>query len=141
GFDGPRGAVHDRLSLSQNEKLKRRPPDLDKTQQVFLWMLFLLATNTGVLLTLFRERIVYRGFREELNRFLPPNYDPKRLDYPFLFAFLTPPAWAEALRLHQEQLPEHRLRLSWLRFRKIRSLLMILEVAIVALFVVWMLLG
>ncbi len=104
-------------------------------------MLFLLAGNTGALLTLFRERMVFRTFRDELTGYLPPGYDPKRLDYPYLFDFITPPAWAEALRLHREQKPEHRPRGAWERFRRIRTVLMLSEIALLAGFVVWALLG
>jgi hypothetical protein len=104
-------------------------------------MMFLLAANTGVLLTLFRERIFFRAFRDELTTFLPPGYDPKRLDYPYLFGFLTPPAWAEALRGHEERFPGHPARGRWDQFRKLRTGLMLSELLMVGAFVGWMILG
>ncbi len=129
------------MTVSQNERIAARKRSLEKTQSVFIWMMFLLAANTGVLLTLFRERVFFRMFRDELTRFLPPGYDPKRLDYPFLFGFLTPPAWGEALRAHGERFPEHPARGRWEQFRKMRLGLMVSELLMVAAFVVWAILG
>lgn len=114
---------------------------MDKTHAVFVWMMFLLAGNTGALLTLLRERIVFRQLREEIGKFLPPGYDPKRLDYPFLFGFTTPPSWASALRAHEEQFPEHPARHRWNQFRKLRSVLMGGEFVLLAAFIVWVILG
>ncbi len=104
-------------------------------------MMFLLAANTGALLTLLRERIVFRQFRDEVGKFLPPGYDPKRLDYPFLFGFTTPPSWLAALRAHAEQFPEHPARARWSQFRKLRGVLMTGELILVAAFIVWAILG
>ncbi|WP_155121416.1 hypothetical protein [Bryobacter aggregatus] len=104
-------------------------------------MMFLLAANTGVLLTLLRERIAFRAVRDEIARLLPPGYDPRRLDYPYLFSFLTPPAWRDALRAHESQFPDHRPRLAWQRFLKLRTILMLGEIAVIFAFVVWMLIG
>lgn len=104
-------------------------------------MMFLLAANTGVGLTLVRERIVFRRLRDEIAGFLPKGYDPKRLDYPYIFPFTTPPAWARALALHIEQFPDHPLRTSWQRFLQIRNVLMIGEALTLGAFVVWMLLS
>ena len=103
--------------------------------------MFLLAANTGVGLTLLRERIVFRKLRDEIAGFLPEGYDPKRLDYPYIFSFTTPPAWARALLLHIEKFPQHPLRGSWLRFVRIRNVLMVGEAVTLAAFVVWMLLS
>ncbi|GAB4370769.1 MAG: hypothetical protein OHK0021_13530 [Bryobacter sp.] len=114
---------------------------MDRTQDVFLWMAFLLATNTGIVLTLLRERIVFRTFRDELGRLLPPGYDPNRLDYPYLFDFLTPPAWREALRQHTERMSVHPARDRWLTFRRIRTVLMGVEGLLVVAFVVWAVMG
>jgi hypothetical protein len=114
---------------------------MNKTDTVFVWMLFLLATNTAVIVTLLRERIVFRRIRDEIARFLPAGYDPKRLDYPYLFGFTTPPAWAEALAAHRDQSPGHSARGSWERFRAIRGFLMLVEVALVVGFALWMALG
>jgi hypothetical protein len=114
---------------------------LDKAHSVFVWMMFLLAANTGALLTLLRERIVFRQFRSEVGSFLPPGYDPDRLDYPFLFGFTTPPSWAAALRMHEEQFPQHPARSRWSQFRKLRSVLMVLELFLIAAFIVWAILG
>jgi hypothetical protein len=114
---------------------------LDKTQAVLIWMMFLLAANTGVVLTLLRERIAFRRIRDEIAGFLPPGYDAKRLDYPYIFPFTTPPAWGRALQLHIEKFPEHAPRLSWQRFVSIRNVLMIGEVVTLIAFVAWMLLG
>lgn len=114
---------------------------MDKTHAVFVWMMFLLAANTGALLTLLRERIVFRQFRDEVGRFLPPGYDPKRLDYPFLFGFTTPPSWAAALQSHERQFPEHPARQRWSQFRKLRGLLMAGELILMGAFIVWMILG
>lgn len=104
-------------------------------------MMFLLAANTGVGLTLLRERIVFRLIRDEIAGFLPPGYDPKRLDYPYIFPFTTPPAWARALALHIEKFPDHARRASWQRFVRIRNVLMVGEALTLAAFVVWMLVG
>ncbi|MFN9298353.1 MAG: hypothetical protein ACK6DZ_11650 [Acidobacteriota bacterium] len=114
---------------------------MNKTQGVFLWMMFLLAANTGVILTLLRERIVFRRFRDEISGFLPPGYDPKRLDYPYLFSFTTPPAWSRALAVHRQRHPEHPYRTSWDRFVAIRRVLMLGELLTLAAFVLWMLFG
>ena len=72
---------------------------------------------------------------------LPKGYDPNRLSYPYLFSFLTPPAWAAALAHHIQLFPEHPGRASWQRFVAIRNVLMIAEVITLAGFVGWMLLG
>ncbi len=112
---------------------------MDKTQGVFIWMMFLLAANTGVILTLLRERIAFRRVRDEIAAYLPKGYDPKRLDYPYIFPFTTPPAWARALSAHVSNFPEHPARSSWRRFVSIRNVLMIGEVFTLAAFVVWML--
>ncbi len=114
---------------------------MDRTQGVMLWMMFLLAANTGVGLTLLRERIVFRQLREEIAAFLPTGYDPKRLDYPYIFPFTTPPSWARALALHIEKYPQHALRAAWQRFLKIRNVLMLAEAITLLAFVAWMLLG
>jgi hypothetical protein len=114
---------------------------VDRTQGVLIWMMFLLAANTGVVLTLLRERIAFRRIREEIVGFLPPGYDPKRLDYPYIFPFTTPPAWARALKLHQDQFPEHGARSAWQRFVSIRTVLMIGEALTLVAFVVWMVVG
>jgi len=111
---------------------------LDKTQGVFIWMMFLLAANTGVILTLLRERIAFRRVRDEIAAYLPKGYDPKRLDYPYIFPFTTPPAWARALSTHIGNFPEHPARTAWRRFVSIRNILMIGEVFTLAAFVVWM---
>lgn len=103
--------------------------------------MFLLAANTGALLTLLRERIVFRQFRDEVGKFLPPGYDPNRLDYPFLFGFTTPPSWAAALASHEGQFPEHPPRQRWKQFRKLRSVLMAGELILFAAFIVWMIIG
>lgn len=115
--------------------------NLDRTRDVMLWMMFLLAANTGVGLTLVRERMVFRRLREEIAGFLPPGYDPKRLDYPYVFPFTTPPAWARALQLHMEKFPEHPVRASWQRFLRIRNVLMVGEAVTLVAFVVWMVVG
>lgn len=115
--------------------------ELNKTQGVFIWMMFLLAANTGVILTLLRERIVFRRFRDEVAGFLPKGYDPKRLDYPYIFTFTTPPAWARALAAHRERYPEHRYRASWERFLSIRNVLMGAELLTLVGFVGWVVLG
>lgn len=114
---------------------------MDKTHAVFVWMMFLLAANTGALLTLLRERIVFRQFRDEVGRFLPPGYDPNRLDYPYLLSFTTPPSWAAALRSHEDQFPGHPARERWSQFRRLRSILMAAELLLFAAFIVWMILG
>lgn len=114
---------------------------MDKAQGVMLWMMFLLAGNTGVVLTLLRERIVFRKIRDEIAALLPPGYDPKRLDYPYIFPFTTPPAWARALERHVEQQPEHKLRSTWERFRRMRNVLMIGEGLTIVGFVGWVFLG
>ena len=114
---------------------------VDRTQTIFIWMMFLLAANTGVLLTLLRERIAFRRVREEVARYLPAGYDPKRLDYPYLFSFLTPPAWREALAAHESSLPDHPVRQAWRRFHSLRTALMIGEFAAVLVFIVWVLLS
>lgn len=101
--------------------------------------MFLLAANTGVILTLLRERIAFRRVRDEIAAYLPKGYDPKRLDYPYLFPFTTPPAWVRALSVHVSNFPEHPARTSWRRFVSIRNVLMIGEVFTLAAFVVWML--
>jgi len=115
--------------------------DLDRTQSVLIWMMFLLAANTGVGLTLLRERIVFRRIREEIAGFLPPGYDPKRLDYPYIFPFTTPVSWATALDAHRERFPDHPVRASWQRFVRIRNVLMVGEAVTLAAFVAWMLLS
>ncbi len=112
---------------------------MEKAQTVFLWMMFLLAANTGVILTLLRERIAFRRVREEIAAFLPKGYDPKRLDYPYIFSFTTPPAWARALAQHQQSFPEHPARTAWRRFVSIRNVLMVGEVITLAGFVGWLL--
>lgn len=104
-------------------------------------MMFLLAANTGVVLTLLRERIAFRRIREEIAGLLPPGYDSKRLDYPYIFPFTTPPAWARALQDHVLKFPDHPPRLSWQRFVSIRNVLMIGEGITLAVFVAWMLLS
>ncbi|MEO5953441.1 MAG: hypothetical protein ABIQ44_13330 [Chloroflexia bacterium] len=114
---------------------------MDKTQNVLIWMMFLLAGNTGVVLTLLRERIVFRRIRDEIAGFLPKGYDPKRLDYPYIFPFTTPPAWSRALLLHVEAFPEHPIRASWERFLRIRNVLMVGEALTIVGFVGWMLLS
>jgi len=114
---------------------------LDKTQAVLIWMMFLLAANTGVVLTLLRERIAFRRIRDELAGLLPPGYDPKRLDYPYIFPFTTPPAWGRALQDHIDKFPDHQPRISWQRFVSIRNVLMVGEVVTLIAFVAWMLLS
>ncbi len=114
---------------------------MDRTQTVLIWMMFLLAANTGVGLTLLRERIAFRRVRGEIAAYLPKGYDPNRLSYPYLFSFLTPPAWASALAQHNQLFPIHPARSSWQRFVSIRNVLMIAEVITLAAFVCWMLLG
>ena len=101
--------------------------------------MFLLAANTGVVLTLLRERIAFRRIRDELASLLPPGYDPKRLDYPYIFPFTTPPAWGRALQDHIAKFPAHPPRTSWQRFVSIRNVLMIGEVFTLLAFVGWML--
>jgi hypothetical protein len=115
--------------------------DISRAQSVMLWMMFLLATNTGVVLTLLRERIAFRRIRDEIAGFLPAGYDPKRLDYPYIFSFTTPPAWACAHLAHAEKFPDHKLRQVWERFLRIRNVLMLGEVATLLAFVGWMLLS
>jgi len=115
--------------------------ELNRTQTVLIWMMFLLAANTGVGLTLLRERIAFRRIRDEIAGFLPKGYDPRRLDYPYMFPFTTPLAWKLALDQHISQHPEHTSRKSWARFVSIRNVLMIGEVVTLAAFVVWMLLS
>ncbi len=115
--------------------------DISRAQTVMLWMMFLLAANTGVILTIVRERIAFRRIREEIAAFLPTGYDPKRLDYPFLFSFTTPPAWDRARAIHVEKFPTHQLRLVWERFVRIRTVLMLGEVATLVAFVGWMVLS
>ena len=114
---------------------------VDRTQSIFIWMMFLLAANTGVLLTLLRERIAFRRVRDDIAVGLPAGYDPKRLDYPYLFSFLTPPAWRDALAAHESQYPEHPTRQAWQRFHSLRTALMIVEFASVLVFIGWVLLG
>ncbi len=113
---------------------------MNRIESIFLWMMFLLATNTGVLLTMLRERIYFRRLREEIAQYLPPGYDPKRLDYPYLFDFLTPPSWKDALARHVESFTNHPARKQWLQFRTLRLVLMVVELLAVLAFVVWMLL-
>ncbi len=103
--------------------------------------MFLLAANTGVLLTLLRERIAFRRVREEVAAGLPAGYDATRLDYPYLFSFLTPPAWANALAAHEAHFPEHSARQAWRRFHSLRTALMFGEFAAVLVFIAWVLLS
>jgi hypothetical protein len=114
---------------------------MEKAQGVFFWMMLLLAANTGVLLTMLRERIFFRAVAEELGRLLPAGYDPKRLSYPYMFTFLTPPAWKAALERHLSEKPTHAARDLWLRFRKLRHWLMGIELAMVVAFILWALLS
>lgn len=114
---------------------------VDRIQTIFIWMMFLLAANTGVLLTLLRERIAFRRMRDEVAAGLPAGYDPKRIDYPYLFSFLTPPAWAAALAAHEARFPEHPARQAWRRFHSLRTALMIGEFAAVLVFIAWVLLS
>jgi hypothetical protein len=114
---------------------------LDKTQGVFLWMMFLLAANTGVVLTLLRERIAFRRIRDEIAAYLPQGYDAKRLDYPYIFPFTTPPAWARALATHRTNFPEHAGRAAWQRFVSIRNVLMVGEVLTLVGFAGWVFLS
>lgn len=104
-------------------------------------MMFLLAANTGVGLTLLRERIAFRRIRDEIAAQLPKGYDPNRLAYPYLFSFITPPSWADALAQHIALFPIHPARSSWQRFVSIRNVLMLAEVFTLVAFVVWMLLS
>ena len=104
-------------------------------------MMFLLAANTGVGLTLLRERIAFRRIRAEIAAQLPKGYDPTRLAYPYLFSFITPPSWADALAQHITLFPIHPARSSWQRFVSIRNVLMLAEVFTLVAFVVWMLLS
>lgn len=104
---------------------------------LFGWIVFLLSANTGVILTLLRERIYFGTLREEIGRFLPPGYDPKRLDYPYILDYFTPPSWRDALEQHQTAFPEHPARKRWLMFRRLRHWLMLAELAAVLAFAVW----
>lgn len=113
---------------------------MTKFEGIFGWMVFLLSANSGVLLTLMRERIYFTKLREELARFLPAGYDPKRLDYPYILDWFTPPSWREALEQHVEAFPDHPARKRWLMFRSLRHWLMLAELAAVLAFAAWFLL-
>lgn len=114
---------------------------MDKDRLVLVWMLFLLATNTAVLLTLLRERITFRLIRDGIVAFLPPGYDSQRLSYPFLFDRLAPPSWRAALATYEQLESANAQRKRWRQFQKIRIGLMLAEVAGIFLFAVWMALG
>lgn len=114
---------------------------MEKDRLVLVWMLFLLATNTGVLLTLLRERITFRMIRDSIVAFLPPGYDSKRLAYPFLFDRLAPPSWRAALAAYEQSDSSNLQLRRWRQFQKIRTGLMLAEVAGILLFAVWMALG
>lgn len=114
---------------------------MGKDKLVFGWMLFLLATNTGVLLTMLRERVAFRVIRERIAAYLPPGYDPSRLSYPFLFDRLAPPSWRAALAEFERVSPEDPHGRRWRQFQKLRSGLMLAEIVGVLLFVVWMVLA
>lgn len=114
---------------------------IEAAPNILTWIVLLLATNTGVILTLLRERLVFRLFREELERLLPPGYDPKRLDYPYIFDFTVPPAWREALAKHEQRMSVHPARDRWLIFRRIRNVLMVVEVLLIFAFAAWMVMG
>jgi hypothetical protein len=114
---------------------------MSKPEAVIGWIVFLLSANTGVILTLLRERIYFSKVRSELGRFLPEGYDPNRLEYPYILDPFTPPAWREALAQHVKQFAEHPARQRWLLFRRLRMWLMLAELAVVLAFAVWLVLG
>jgi hypothetical protein len=114
---------------------------MSKPEALIGWIVFLLSANTGVILTLLRERIYFGKLRGEVGRFLPDGYDPNRLEYPYILDAFTPRAWREALRQHCEQFPSHPARQRWLLFRRLRHWLMWAEIAAVLAFAAWLVLS
>lgn len=114
---------------------------MSKPEAIIGWIVFLLSANTGVILTLLRERIYFAKLRQEVAGFLPQGYDPNRLEYPYILDRFTPPAWREALAQHHRQFPDHPARKRWLLFRSLRHWLMLAELAAVLAFAVWLVLG
>jgi hypothetical protein len=85
--------------------------------------------------------VFFRAVGDEIARYLPKGYDPKRLAYPYMFTFTTPPAWRDALAKHIESAPDHPRRQLWLRFRTLRNWLMAAELVGVLAFVAWFAFG